>query len=47
MFLQMRNALEEKGFMPQGDVIEQDQVLMDLSHISYVGNDPQAKFPSQ
>lgn len=33
---EMRDMLEEKGVMTQSDVIEQDQVLMDLTHVPHV-----------
>lgn len=32
--------------MPKGNMIEQDQVLMQLSHVSYMRNDRDAEFPA-
>src|SRR6201996_1428326 len=41
---QMRNVLQEEWLVPHGDVQEQDQVLMDLSHVSDVRHNGQAEF---
>ncbi len=37
VFAQVRNMFEEYDIMPEGHAIEQDEVLMDLSHIPHVG----------
>jgi hypothetical protein len=39
----MWNVLQEEPFIPQCDVQKQDQVLMDLSHLSNVGYDRQSE----
>lgn len=39
MFLQVRDMLQEQGRMSEADVIEQYQVLMQLSHISHMWYD--------
>jgi len=44
---QMRNMLEELDFMPQGDVVEQNQMLMDLTHVSHMRKQRKAEFPGQ
>jgi hypothetical protein len=36
MLLQVRDALEKQNFVCHGDVIEQDQMLVDLAHVAYV-----------
>jgi len=36
MLLQVRDALEKQNFVSQGDVIEQDRMLVDLAHVAYV-----------
>jgi len=38
MLLQMRNMFEEQRLMPHGDMIEQDQMLVQLPHITHVRN---------
>jgi hypothetical protein len=45
--LEMRNALEEYRFVSHGDVIEQNQMLVNLSHVTHVRNDPQAELSRQ
>jgi len=47
VFTQMRNVFEEDNFVPQRDMIKQDQVLMQLAHIANVGNDRHPKLPAQ
>ena len=44
MLLQVRNALKEKSFVPESDMVKQNKMLMNLSHISYVRYDPNAEF---
>jgi hypothetical protein len=44
MRLQMRDALEEYCFMSQRDAVEQNEVLVNLSHVTHVGNDRQTEF---
>lgn len=46
MFLQMRYALKKQRLVPHRDVIEQHQMLMDLSHIPDVRHNRQIEFPS-
>ena len=36
MLLQVRDALEKQSFGSHGDVIEQDQMLVDLSRVADV-----------
>ena len=36
MLLQVRDALEKQNFVSQGDVIEQDRMLVDLSRVADV-----------
>ena len=43
MRLQMWDALEEYCFMSQCDVIEEHQVLVNLSHVAHVRNHLQAR----
>src|SRR5258708_20598708 len=38
--LKMRNALKEYRFMSHGNVIEENQMLMNLSHVTHVRNYP-------
>jgi len=47
MLLQMRNVFQELSFVAKGDVVEQDQVLMDLAHVADVGYHGQAEFPGE
>ena len=47
MRLQMRDALEKYSFVSHGDVIEQNQMLVNLSHVADVRNDSQAEFSRQ
>ena len=44
---QMRYVFKEQDFLSQGNVIEQYQVLMQLSHITHVRYHGQAELPSQ
>ena len=43
MLLEMRNVFQKEGFMPEGNVVEKYQVLMELAHIPYVRNDWQVE----
>ena len=47
VWLQMREALEEYCFVSQPDVVEQNEVLVNLSHVTHVGNDPQTELSRQ
>lgn len=47
MWLQMGDTLEKYSFMPQRDVIEQHQVLVNLPHVANVRNDSQTEFSGQ
>ena len=42
---QMRDMLKEDFLVTQSDVIDQDQVLMDLPHVTYMGNHADIVFP--
>src|SRR5207248_11743412 len=42
---QVGNTLEKQGLMPDRNVIEQHEVLMDLAHITHVGHNWQPEFP--
>src|SRR5579863_2633789 len=41
------NMLEKHGLIPQSDVIEQHEMLMNLAHVSNVGRGRQAKTPGE
>src|SRR5260370_41231186 len=43
----MRDAREKYVFVSQGDVIEQNQMLVNLSRVAHVRNDPQAELSRQ
>ena len=47
MLLQVRNTFEEKRLVAKGNVVEQHQMLVNLSHISHVRYHRQAKSPRQ
>src|SRR6266850_5964488 len=47
MFSQMGDMLKKDNLMPERDVVEQNEVLMKLTHISNVRNDRHAKFPAK
>ena len=47
MWLQMGDTLEKYSVMPQRNVIEQHQVLVNLSHVANVRNDSQTEFSVQ
>ena len=47
MFLQMRNVFEKNHVMPERDVIEQHQMLVQLAHVANMRNDRHAKFAAQ
>jgi len=38
MFLQVWDAFEKQRVVPEGDVVKKHQVLMNLTHVSDVGN---------
>jgi hypothetical protein len=42
--LQMRDVLEEDGFVVEGDVIEQHEVLVDLAHVADVRDHRNTEF---
>ena len=44
MFPQVRDALEKQRIVPKGNVVEEHQVLMNLAHVSHVGNHRQSEF---
>ena len=39
VFLKMWNAFKEQCIVPQGDMIKQHEMLVNLPHVPYVGND--------
>src|SRR5258707_13266644 len=43
VFTEMRDMLEENNFVIESNVIEEYEMLMQLTHIAYVGHDRQAK----
>ena len=43
MLLQMRDVFQKDDFVVERDVVEEDEVLVQLPHVAYVGNDRQAK----
>ena len=45
MLLQVGNALQEKRFVAEGNVIEQNKMLVNLAHITNVWHDTQPEFP--
>ena len=47
MLLQVRDALEKQSFVSHGDVIEQDQMLVDLAHVADVWHYWQSELPRQ
>ena len=40
----MRNRFEEQYLVSQRDMIKEHQMLMNLAHVSHVGDDRQSKF---
>jgi hypothetical protein len=44
MFLQVWDALKKQRIVSESDVIEERQVLMNLAHVSHVGNHRQSEF---
>ena len=44
MFPQVRDAFEKQRIVPKGNVVEEHQVLMNLAHVSHVGNHRQSEF---
>ena len=44
MVAQVRNVLEEQDFLCQCDVVEQDKVLVQLTHISNMRHDRKREF---
>ena len=44
MFLQVWDALKKQRIVPEGNVVEEHQVLMNLAHVSHVGNHRQSEF---
>ena len=44
MFLQVGDAFEKQRIVPECDVIEEHEVLMNLAHVSHVGNHRQSEF---
>src|SRR5271155_5888743 len=47
MFTRMGNAFEEQRFMPDGNVIEEHQMLVNLTHVPDVRRHRQPKFARQ
>src|SRR5438046_5769878 len=47
MLPQMRDMLEKDNFVTERDVIEQNEVLVKLTHVTNVRNDRNAKFPAE
>ena len=47
MLLKMRNALKEYRFVSHGDLIEQNQMLVNLSHVTHMRNDWQPELSRQ
>ena len=47
MRLEMRDALEEYCFVSHGNVIEQNQMLVNLPHVTDVRNHAQSEFSRQ
>src|ERR1700690_35817 len=47
MFAHMRNTFEEQRFMPDRNVIEEHEMLMNLPHVSDVRHHRQPEFPRQ
>src|SRR5207253_6715424 len=47
ILMQVGNTLEKQGLMPDRNVIEQHEVLMDLAHTTHVGHNWQPEFPSK
>lgn len=45
--LQVRDALEEGRLVSQGNMVEKNQMLMNLSHLAHVRNDSQAELLRQ
>ena len=43
----MGDILKQQCFVPKRDVVEQDEVLVDLSHITHVRNNGQIEFSRQ
>ena len=44
MFLQVWNAFKKQRIVPERNVIKEHQVLMNLTHVSHVGNHRQSEF---
>jgi len=44
MFLQVWDAFQKQRIVPEGNVVEEHQVLMNLAHVSDVGNHRQSEF---
>ena len=44
MFLQVWDAFKKQRIVPEHDVIKEHQVLMNLTHVSHVGNYRQPEF---
>lgn len=47
MLPQMRDMLEKDNFVTERDVIEQNEVLVKLTHVTNVRNYRNAKFPAE
>lgn len=43
----MGDVFQENRFVAQGDVVEEDQMLVELSHVSHVGYDRNTEFSGQ
>ena len=47
MLLQVWDALKKQCIVSESDVIEERQVLMNLAHVSHVGNHRQSELARQ
>ena len=47
MLAQVRNMFEKNHFVPERDVIEQNQMLVQLPHVTDVRHDRHAEFAAQ
>lgn len=47
MFPQVWNVFQKQNVMSHGDVVEEHEMLMNLSHVADVGQYRQAKFLGQ
>ena len=45
VLLEMRNVFQKYHFMVERNVVEEHKMLMQLPHVTYVGNYRQSKLP--